>query len=113
MLKKIYHISAEDGAATEMYEIDAREAVAKFPKEWSDTPWPKSKDADKQKDAVPAAVEPKAPFEAKSKGSGWWAIFDADGVQVGKNMREPDAVTFNAMSDDDKLEYVKAEVAES
>lgn len=38
MLKKIYHIDAADGAATEMYEIDAREALAKFPKEWSETP---------------------------------------------------------------------------
>lgn len=110
MLKKIHHI---DTGETEMYEIDAREAVAKFPKEWSDTPWPaKKKTPEEPKDLKPAD-EPKAPFEAKSKGSGWWAIFDADGDEVGKSMREPDAVTFNAMSDDDKLEYVKAELAES
>jgi hypothetical protein len=112
MLKKIYHIGTEDGAATEMYEIDAREALAKFPKEWSDTPWPKSKVADKPKDA-PAAVEPKGPFEAKDKGAGWWAIFDADGKQAGGNMRKPDAEAFNGMSDEDKLELVKAEIAGS
>ena len=108
MLKKIYHV---DAGETEMYEIDAREAVAKFPDEWSETPWPKSKGS---KAAAPAAGEdPKAPFEAKSKGSGWWAIFDADDKQVGKNIREPDAVAFNAMSDEDKLEYAKAASAES
>jgi hypothetical protein len=31
MLKKIYHIDAADGAATEMYEIDAREAHREVP----------------------------------------------------------------------------------
>lgn len=113
MLKKLYHIDAADGAPTEMYEIDAREALAKFPKEWSDTPWPAKKKAPEEPKSSTPASEPKAPFEAKSKGSGWWAIFDADGAEVGKSMREPDAEAFNAMSDDDKLEFVKSEITQS
>ncbi|TBY41591.1 hypothetical protein [Rhizobium leguminosarum] len=96
MLKKIYHIEAGE---TELYEIDARQAVAKFPKEWSETPWP-------------AAPEPKAPFLAKEKTAGWWAIFDADDKQVGGNMRKPDAEAFNAMSDEDKAELVKSEASQ-
>ena len=32
-----YHIET---GATEMYDIDARSAVANFPKEWSFDPWP-------------------------------------------------------------------------
>jgi hypothetical protein len=63
------------------------------------------------KKSAPAA-EAKGPFEARVKGSGWWAIYDADGKQVGKNIREPEGISFNAMSEEDKAEYVKAETAE-
>lgn len=112
MLKKIYHIGTEEGAATEMYEIDAREALAKFPKEWSEDPWPKSKVAEKPKEASPAAAEPKAPFEAREKGKGWWAIFDSAGSEVGKSIREPDGIAFNSKSDDEKDEYVKLHTKE-
>lgn len=109
MLKKIYH---KEHGETEMYEIDARSALANFPEEWAEEPWAKSKGSAK---AAPVATgeEPKAPFEAKSKGSGWWAIFDAEGTQVGGNIRQPEAESFNGLSDDDKLEYVKAELAKS
>ncbi|MBY3162118.1 hypothetical protein HFO65_15900 [Rhizobium laguerreae] len=112
MLKKIYHIDTPDGAATEMYEIDAREAIAKFPKEWSDTPWPAKKKAPEETKASTPAGEPTAPFEAREKGKGWWAIFDSTGAEVGKSIREPDGIAFNSMSDDDKDEYVKLHTKE-
>lgn len=43
---------------------------------------------------------------AKDAGSGWWAIVDADGKEVGKKMREADAKAFNDLSDADKLAFV-------
>ncbi|QHW26657.1 hypothetical protein GYN07_20985 [Rhizobium leguminosarum bv. viciae 248] len=112
MLKKIYHIDAADGAATEMYEIDAREALAKFPKEWSETPWPAKKNVPEEPKDLKPADDPKAPFEAREKGKGWWAIFDATGAEVGKSIREPDGVAFNSKSDDEKDEYVKLHTKE-
>ncbi|WP_430439079.1 hypothetical protein [Shinella sp.] len=47
----------------------------------------------------------KAPFEAKDKGAGWWAIYDADGKEV-KSLRKDDAEIFNALSDADKAAEV-------
>lgn len=110
MLKKIYHIT--DGEK-EMYEIDARAAVKGFPKEWADEPWPTSKASAKPSTAENSSDELTAPFEGKDKGAGWWAIFDANGKQVGGNIRKPEAESFNAMSEEDKAEYVKAETAAS
>ncbi|MBX5001886.1 hypothetical protein HJB72_28600 [Rhizobium lentis] len=111
MLKKIYHI---DAGETEMYEIDARNAVAKFPKEWSEKPWPeKDETVDEPKETIAAGGEQKAAFTAKEKTAGWWAIFDAEDKQVGGNMRKPDADAFNAMSDEDKAAYVTAETSQS
>jgi hypothetical protein len=52
---------------------------------------------------------PKGPLEARDTGSGWWTIFDMDGKQVGKKLREDDAKAFNDLSDEDKVEFVKAE----
>lgn len=37
-MTKIYHI--KDGESPWMYKIDARMACARFPQEWSETPWP-------------------------------------------------------------------------
>lgn len=53
------------------------------------------------------ATDPKPPFVAKEKSKGWWAITDADGNEIGKSIREADATAFNAMSDEDKAEYLK------
>ena len=47
--------------------------------------------------------DPVGSFEAKDKGNGWWAIFDAEGKEVSKGIREADAVAFNELSDEDKL----------
>lgn len=105
MLKKIFHKTAGE---QEMYDIDARAAVSKFPNEWSDKPWPATKEAEKL-----ASGDPVAPFATKAKTAGWFGIFDANGLQIGKNMREDDAKAFDAMSDEDKAEYVKAELADS
>lgn len=55
----------------------------------------------------PAKKEFKAPFEAKDKGNGWWAVFDADGQEV-KALRKDDAETFNVLSDADKAAQVEA-----
>lgn len=115
MLMKVYHV-AKPEIPVEMYEIDAKNAIREFPDEWFE----KSADAAKakgagKKDKEPAvpvpAADPKGPFEAKAKGAGWWAIFDADGKEVGKSMREDDAAAFNSLTDDEKLEYAKAELA--
>lgn len=114
MMQKIYHVEAGE---TEMYEIDAREALAKFPDEWSEKPWTaKEKTAAKpvEKLVEPAVPgEAKAPYMAKEKTAGWWAIFNADDKQVGGNMRKPDAEAFNAMPDEDKAVYVTAETSQS
>lgn len=58
MLSKIYH--KENGEA-EMYEVDARAAVQRFPLEWSDKPWP---DADAKAAADKAAADAKKPASA-------------------------------------------------
>lgn len=55
---------------------------------------------------TPVTNEPKGPFEARDKGQGWWAIYDADGAEVGKAMRKDDAEAFNAASDDDKAAFL-------
>lgn len=47
----------------------------------------------------------KAPYEAKDKGAGWWAIYDADGKEV-RSLRKDDAEIFNALSDADKAAEV-------
>jgi len=54
-----------------------------------------------------------APFEAREKGRGWWGIFDSKGAQVGGGIREADGKSFNDMNDEDKQEYVNAELAKS
>ncbi|MBB3313637.1 hypothetical protein FHT78_005431 [Rhizobium sp. BK196] len=71
--------------------------------------WKKPVDAPKP--AASSTTEPVAPYMAKEKTGGWWAIFDANNAQVGGNMRKPEADAFNAKSDDEKAEAVKAELA--
>lgn len=68
MLTTIYHI--KDGPK-EMYDIDARAAVAQFPQEWSDKAWPEKKKSSKVDPEISAATEAvaaaeKALAEAKS-----------------------------------------------
>ncbi|ARP64345.1 hypothetical protein A9K65_013850 [Mesorhizobium sp. WSM1497] len=69
MLRTIYHV--KDGAK-EMYDIDARAAVAQFPKEWSETAWPekgsKPSKADQELQAASDALADaeKALADAKS-----------------------------------------------
>lgn len=46
-------------------------------------------------------------YEARDKGEGWWAIYDAAGNQVGKSLRKDDAAAFNSLSAEDKAEFVK------
>lgn len=62
---------------------------------------------------VPALEAPVAPFEAREKGRGWWGIFDSKGTQIGGGIREADGVEFNKFSEEEKQEYVNAELAKS
>lgn len=50
-------------------------------------------------------------YEARAKedAPGWYQVYDAEGVAVGKAMRQADADAFNALSAEDKAEFVKAE----
>lgn len=70
----------------------------------------KARSAETPKPAAPVG-DPVPPYTAKEKTAGWWGIFDANGAQVGGNMRKPEAESFNGLSDEDKAEYVKAELA--
>lgn len=121
MFKNVFHIE-NPTTPVEMYEVDARGAVANFPEEYSEKPWSEehteawrekqkktAEKTGKQEDSEPANFT--APFEAKNKGRGWWAIYDATGAEVVGGMREADGIAFNDMSDDDKQEYVNAELA--
>lgn len=65
----------------------------------------KAKDKGGAKTAIINPAEAKAPFQAKDKGGGWWAIYDADGKEV-KSLRKDDAEIFNALSDEDKAAHV-------
>lgn len=62
---------------------------------------------------VPALEAPVAPFEAREKGRGWWAIYDSKGTQIGGGIREADGVEFNKFSEEEKQEYVNAELAKA
>lgn len=99
----IYH---KNGETAVLDAIDGRRTLREHAAEWAASPWPKAEAA------VPApAADPVAPFEARVKERGWWGIFDANGVQIGGAIRETDATAFNALSEEDKSEYVKAEAA--
>ena len=52
-----------------------------------------------------------APYEARPKdgSAGWFQVYDSAGAAVGKAMREDDANSFNAMSDEDKAAFVSAD----
>lgn len=65
----------------------------------------KAKDKSGAKTAIINPAEAKAPFQAKDKGGGWWAIYDADGKEV-KSLRKDDAEIFNALSDEDKAAHI-------
>lgn len=56
---------------------------------------------------VEPATEPQGPFTVKDEGSGWFAILDAKGEQVGNKVREADAKAFEEMSDAEQVEYLK------
>lgn len=71
----------------------------------------KARQAETPKPAGTPTGDPVPPYTAKEKTAGWWGIFDANGVQVGGNIRKPDAEAFNAKTDDEKEEHVKAELA--
>ncbi len=70
-----------------------------------------AKDKGGAKTAIVNPAEAKAPFQAKDKGGGWWAIYDADGKEV-KSLRKDDAEIFNALSDEDKAKHVATLKAE-
>lgn len=55
---------------------------------------------EKAKDETPTGLH------AKHKGRGKWSIFDGD-KELKADLSKEDAEAFNAMSDDEKAEYVK------
>lgn len=66
--------------------------------------------------STPAPVNPAdftAPFEARDKGRGWWGIFDSKGTQIGGGIREAEGKSFNEMTEEEKQEYVNAELAKA
>jgi membrane protein involved in colicin uptake len=63
MLSKIYH---KVHGESEMYDIDARAAVQKFPNEWSTTPWSEEQEADADAKAS-ADAKAKADADAKAR----------------------------------------------
>jgi len=112
---KIYHIS---GQAAEMDAFDAREALQQHADEWAQEPWAESKKepvdgSNGGGSGVPTGDAPVGPFEAREKGRGWWAIYDSKGTQIGGGIREADGVEFNKFSEEEKQEYVNAELAKS
>lgn len=80
-----------DPGATAEVEVTEAEA-ADLSKDWFEV---KGKKAEPEK----TDTAPKAPFEAKEKSAGWFAIFDAEGKEVGKSFREDDAKAFNALDE--------------
>jgi len=48
-------------------------------------------------------------LEARETGAGWWAIFNGAGAIIGQKIRRDAAEQFNAMTDEEKAEYVSAE----
>ncbi|KQO80238.1 hypothetical protein [Rhizobium sp. Leaf262] len=60
MYKNVYHIAKPD-TPVEMYEVDARGAVANFPKEYSEQPW-------SEEDAEAFAEAQKKPSEKQGGG---------------------------------------------
>lgn len=48
-------------------------------------------------------------YSAKHRGGGSYSVLDADGNEVTEKMTKEDAEAFNAMTDAEKAEYVKAE----
>lgn len=57
----------------------------------------------------PAGSDQKAAtYEAKHRGGGSYSIVDGDGKEVAEKLTKADADSFNAMSDAEKAEYVKA-----
>jgi hypothetical protein len=116
MFKTVYHTSAPT-KGVEMYEIDAKIAVANFPKEWSTEAWPedvaKAAEGEQAPSDPPPPGDPNVRFEARDKGHGWWGVFDSSDNQIGDNLRKPEAESFNGLSDEDKAEWVKSELAKS
>jgi hypothetical protein len=100
---KIYR---KNGEVAEMDAVDARRAVQSHPDDWANSPWPK---AEKAKPAEPQSP-PKA-FEAKHKGGGSYAVFDAAGTEVLDKLTKEDAELFNSSAEDAQEAYIAAEKA--
>jgi hypothetical protein len=45
-------------------------------------------------------------YAIKETSSGWYGIFDAEGAQMGNNMRKADADAFEALTADEKAQYL-------
>lgn len=117
----IYRVGGE---RAEMYAVDARRALQAHPNEWFGTA-AAAKEAAPKKEATapvpapapaqeaPAAAPVPAPetpaLEAKHRGKGSYSVLDASGAEVMEGLSKEDAEAFNAMTADEKAEYVKTE----
>jgi hypothetical protein len=53
-------------------------------------------------------------YEARETSRGWYAVFrDDEEVEAIKKMRQADAEAFNAMTPDERAEYIAAELADA
>ena len=105
MLTKVY-FKDDPETPVEMFEIDAKTAVAQHPSEWSFDPWKK---ASKASAKAAATVS----YSSKDNGDGTFSIIDNAGAVAVKSISADDAKAFDDMSDADKAAYVKAETASS
>ena len=123
LTKTIHHI---DKGETEMYAIDANDALARHPLEWSEKPWTdgaRSKaraELEKQNGTgqgstgtvlstnpdLQGALDPNK-LEARHRGRGSWSIMRGD-EELKEGLSKDDAEAFNALSDEEKAEYVKS-----
>lgn len=98
----IYRVGGE---RAEMDAVDARRTLQTHPNEWFGTA-AAAKEAAPKKEA-PAAETPA--LEAKHRGKGSYSVLDASGAEVMEGLSKEDAEAFNAMTADEKAEYVKTE----
>lgn len=112
----IYRVGGE---SAEMDAIDARRTLQSHANEWFSTAADAKAATPKPAPApAPAAVPEVAPapapaekpaLEAKHRGKGSYSVLDASGAEVMEGLSKEDAEAFNAMTADEKAEYVKTE----
>jgi len=97
----IYRVTGEKA---KMDAIDARQTMQAHPNDWFPTAAAAKEAAPKKEETAPAPA-----LEAKHRGKGSYSILDASGSEVMEGLSKEDAEAFNALTADEKAEYVKTE----